>query len=153
MHTFCKGIAVCEMQTALSRIWTQVTMSVSYHDNHYTIGTSLWSSNIPFLNANFILMLYTKFYFYCLYLFILNWKKRNFKQLYFRSNKMEHKAVKTAQYQTSISSGNQQHCFQKFPDEDQGLENKEHYRYPAISDNKFRTIIEGKPCKMINWMI
>ena len=28
----------CEMQTVLSRIWTQVTISISYDCNHYTCG-------------------------------------------------------------------------------------------------------------------
>ena len=29
------------MQSASSRIWTRVTVSISYDDNHYTTGTSL----------------------------------------------------------------------------------------------------------------
>ena len=29
------------MQSASSRIWTCVAMSISYDDNHYTTGTSL----------------------------------------------------------------------------------------------------------------
>ena len=28
------------MQSALSRIWTHVAMSISYDDNHYVMGTS-----------------------------------------------------------------------------------------------------------------
>ena len=28
------------MQSVLSRIWTRVTLSISYDDNHYTTGTS-----------------------------------------------------------------------------------------------------------------
>ena len=28
------------MQSASSRIWTRVAMSISYDDNHYTTGTS-----------------------------------------------------------------------------------------------------------------
>ena len=28
------------MQTNLSRIWTQITMSISYDSNHYTTGAS-----------------------------------------------------------------------------------------------------------------
>ena len=29
------------MQSVLSRIWTRIAMSISYDDNHYTMGTSL----------------------------------------------------------------------------------------------------------------
>ena len=29
------------MQSAPSRVWTRVAMSISYDDNHYTTGTSL----------------------------------------------------------------------------------------------------------------
>ena len=29
------------MQTVSSRIWTRVTVSISYHDNHYTTATSI----------------------------------------------------------------------------------------------------------------
>ena len=28
------------MQTALSRIWTQIAMSISYDENHYTMSAS-----------------------------------------------------------------------------------------------------------------
>ena len=35
------------MQSVSSRIWTRVTVSISYDDNHYTTGTSIWV-----LNAN-----------------------------------------------------------------------------------------------------
>ena len=38
---FPKGIsAVWKMQSALSRIWTHVAVSISYDDNHYTTDTS-----------------------------------------------------------------------------------------------------------------
>ena len=30
---------LCEMQSALSRIWTQVAVSISYDNNHHTMGT------------------------------------------------------------------------------------------------------------------
>ena len=30
---------LCEMQSVLSRIWTHVTMSISYDDNYYTTDT------------------------------------------------------------------------------------------------------------------
>ena len=29
------------MQSASSRIWTRVAVSISYDDNHYTTGTSI----------------------------------------------------------------------------------------------------------------
>ena len=31
---------LCEMQSASSRIWTRVAVSISYDDNHYTTNTS-----------------------------------------------------------------------------------------------------------------
>ena len=31
---------LCEMLSVSSRIWTHVTVSISYDDNHYTMGTS-----------------------------------------------------------------------------------------------------------------
>ena len=33
-------LVLCEMQLACSSIWTPVTVSISYDDNHYTTGTS-----------------------------------------------------------------------------------------------------------------
>ena len=33
-------LGLCEMQSISSRIWTRVTVSISYDDNHYTTGTS-----------------------------------------------------------------------------------------------------------------
>ena len=38
-------IVLCEMLLVLSRIWTRVTVSISYDDNHYTTGTSKWINN------------------------------------------------------------------------------------------------------------
>ena len=38
---FPRVLALCEMQSVTSRIWTVVTVSISYDDNHYTTGTSL----------------------------------------------------------------------------------------------------------------
>ena len=32
--------ALCEMQSVSYRIWTRITVSISYDDNHYTTGTS-----------------------------------------------------------------------------------------------------------------
>ena len=33
-------LVLCEMQQVSSRIWTRVTVSISYDDNHYTTGNS-----------------------------------------------------------------------------------------------------------------
>ena len=30
------------MQSVSSRIWTRIVVSISYHDNHYTMGTSIY---------------------------------------------------------------------------------------------------------------
>ena len=37
---FPRVLVLCEMQAVSSRIWTCVAMSISYDDNHYTMGTS-----------------------------------------------------------------------------------------------------------------
>ena len=37
---FPRVLVLCEMQPFLYRIWTQVAVSISYDDNHYTTGTS-----------------------------------------------------------------------------------------------------------------
>ena len=34
-------LVLCEMQSVSSRIWTRVTVSISYDDNNYTTGTSV----------------------------------------------------------------------------------------------------------------
>ena len=36
---FPRVLVRCEMQSVSSRIWTRVTVSISYDDNHYTTGT------------------------------------------------------------------------------------------------------------------
>ena len=38
---FPRVLELHEMQTAMSRIWTQVTVSISDYDNHYTTSASL----------------------------------------------------------------------------------------------------------------
>ena len=38
---FPRGLVLCEMQSVSSRIWTRITVSISYDDNHYTTGTSI----------------------------------------------------------------------------------------------------------------
>ena len=37
---FPRVLVLCEMQSASSRIWTRVAVSISYDDNHYTMGTT-----------------------------------------------------------------------------------------------------------------
>ena len=37
---FPRVLVLCEMQSFSSKIWTRVTVSISYDDNHYTTGTS-----------------------------------------------------------------------------------------------------------------
>ena len=37
---FPRVLALCEMQSVSSRIWTRVTISISYDNNHYTTGTT-----------------------------------------------------------------------------------------------------------------
>ena len=38
---FPRILVQCEMRSISSRIWTRVTVSISYDDNHYTTGTKL----------------------------------------------------------------------------------------------------------------
>ena len=38
---FPRVLVLCEMQSVSSRIWTHITMSISYNDNHYTTSTPL----------------------------------------------------------------------------------------------------------------
>ena len=40
---FPRVLVLCEMQSASSRIWTRVAVSISYDDNHYNTGTSNFS--------------------------------------------------------------------------------------------------------------
>ena len=35
---FPRVLVLCEMQSVSSRIWTHVAVSISYDDNHYTMG-------------------------------------------------------------------------------------------------------------------
>ena len=39
---FPRVLVLCEMQSVSSRIWTRVAVSISYDDNHYATGTSIW---------------------------------------------------------------------------------------------------------------
>ena len=38
---FPRVLVLCEMQSVSSRIWIRVAVSISYDDNHYTMGTSI----------------------------------------------------------------------------------------------------------------
>ena len=40
---FPRVLALCEMQSVSSRIWTRVAVSISYNDNHYTTGTTYYT--------------------------------------------------------------------------------------------------------------
>ena len=42
---FLGALALCEIKTALSRIWDRVAVSISFDDNHYATNTSL---SLPF---------------------------------------------------------------------------------------------------------
>ena len=42
-------LVVCEKQSASSRIWTRVAVSISNDDNHYTIGTQLYGFKYSYL--------------------------------------------------------------------------------------------------------
>ena len=39
---FPRVLVLCEMQSVSSKIWTCVTVSISYNNNHYTTGTSTY---------------------------------------------------------------------------------------------------------------
>ena len=43
------------MQSASSRIWTRIAVSISYEDNHYTTGTS--TPNEIFIDSNILVFL------------------------------------------------------------------------------------------------
>ena len=55
---FPRVLVLCEMQSVSSRIWTRVTVSISYDDNHYTTGTST-NSNITGASPSYCLLSYT----------------------------------------------------------------------------------------------
>ena len=39
---FPRVLVLCEMQSVSSRIWTRIAVFISYGDNDYTTGTSIW---------------------------------------------------------------------------------------------------------------
>ena len=63
---FSRVSVLCKMQSVSSRIWTRVTVSISYDDNHYTTGTStkfvfialfcaaIWRDSVSFLRFPFL---------------------------------------------------------------------------------------------------
>ena len=53
---FPRVLVRCEMQSVSSRIWTRITVSISYDDNHYTTGTSIkkWYLMPPCLTLRII---------------------------------------------------------------------------------------------------
>ena len=57
---FVRVLVRCEMQSAASRIWTRVVVSISYDDNHYTTGTSMnMSASVPSSSpCNYFFMLF-----------------------------------------------------------------------------------------------
>ena len=46
------------MQSFSSRIWTRVAMSISYDENHYTMGTSTGVASSNSISHNWVLFLY-----------------------------------------------------------------------------------------------
>ena len=46
-------LALCEMQSVSSKIWTRIAMSISFDDNHYTTGTS-YSRTITFFQSSLL---------------------------------------------------------------------------------------------------
>ena len=62
---FPRVLVLCEMQSITSRIWTSVAVSISYDDNHYTIGTSFYVTLyilFPFFYQKFIKILLLIFF-------------------------------------------------------------------------------------------
>ena len=49
---FPRVFVLCKMQSVSPRIWTRVTMSISYGDNHYTMSTSSWHDYL-YMDQNF----------------------------------------------------------------------------------------------------
>ena len=45
-------LVLCEMQSVSFRIWTRVAVSISYDDNHYTMGTSNTPRTPPSQSGN-----------------------------------------------------------------------------------------------------
>ena len=56
---FPRVLVLCEMQSVSYRIWTRVTVSMSYDNNHYTTGTSPRYYTLLIATANIV---YDNFY-------------------------------------------------------------------------------------------
>ena len=61
---FPKVLMLCEMQSAVSRIWTPIAISITYDDKHYTTGTAIISPNVAVAQLsdicwNFYLFIYS----------------------------------------------------------------------------------------------
>ena len=61
---FPRVLVRCEMQSVLCRIWTCVAVSISYDDNHYTMGT--------FIFHHIYITIYTELY---IYIYIYNYSR------------------------------------------------------------------------------
>ena len=71
LDIYPKVLALCEMQTTW--IWTQVAMSISYNDNHYTISASKNIFNLLCnLTLDYILLLKISNHYYC-YIYMIVW--------------------------------------------------------------------------------
>ena len=53
---FPRVLVLCEMQSASSRIWTCVAVSISYDDNHYTTVTFIMMSSDRFLHEHIAML-------------------------------------------------------------------------------------------------
>ena len=68
---FSRVLELCEMQSASTRIWTRIAMSISYDDNHYTTDTfisvisierQIWYRHIDIYSEFFFCVLYFSFH-------------------------------------------------------------------------------------------
>ena len=69
---FPRVLVLCEIQSASSRIWTRIAVSISYDDNHYTTGTSYcytmdisvieWKTESPFYISDLVKISFRPFH-------------------------------------------------------------------------------------------
>ena len=76
------------MQSVSSRIWTRVTVSISYDDNHYTTGTSIKVDQLLFKYSQIfrarvepLKILYLMYIFFSDIEMSFTWKAKVFKHL------------------------------------------------------------------------
>ena len=69
---FPRVLVLCEMLSVLSRIWTHVTVSISYDDNHYTTGTSFYGISTIVDYKYQIWFIYIYIYIYIRYIWLSN---------------------------------------------------------------------------------